>query len=218
MTVEDTLIDQIVKDVMRRLESPDDCVSDSSPSPSSNGTVTCSEKIVTRELLEEIWKTGSQLAIGESSLLTPSARDFLNEQRIVVVRGSNSSAKSDRSSWRIVVHEPFLQFAQQWNDFEVHTSSCFEESLKHFQRVLSQSETGAVFIVENPEVVVCKANREKTIRACHLADASRLEIVWKQFIPNLFCLSPKSFSNFELQSLIRRIVAIDSSSSRRAAR
>lgn len=220
MTVEDALIDRIVKDVMRHLETSSDGTSSSSSPQSSRETVTCSKKVVTRELLEEICIEGSQLLLGESSLLTPSARDFVNEKGIVFSRGSLPTTKTPQASWNVVLHEPFAHLLQRLNDFdvEVRTSSCFEESLTAFRQSLAQNETGAVFIVENPEVVVCKANREKTIRACQITDASRLETVWKQLKPNLVCLSPESFSNFELKSLIRKIVSLDSSSTARATR
>jgi hypothetical protein len=239
MTVNQTLIDEIVTNVLAKLQpaaarivSP---ISKPSPAvvPVSSPSVvipTVAEPkpvfveltaaVITADLLEETVRPGQTLRIGRSSILTPSARDWLHSKRMAWTRqdkhaGVSGSAAGSRFRWQIILQTvtPTVRALQEGlrslaDGWKIELVGQPLEAAALATNLVSTAECdGVVVFTEHAEVIACRANRHERVRAAVMQNSKQWEQVMRTLSANVVCISPIGRSFIELRNLLRDCAA-----------
>jgi ribose 5-phosphate isomerase RpiB len=175
--------------------------------------------VITAELLEQRADGAKRIVIGAKSILTPSARDFLNSRGLDCKRqeadGTSTSARTAaRIDWKAIVVQSTPAVVAALDDAGRSTTDHWErelagtvaEAVAFGVSVVSRAEAVGVVIFSNQaEAAACRANRNRQVRAAVVGDAQSVRRVKSQLGANLFCIAPAGKSYFELRNLLREI-------------
>jgi hypothetical protein len=250
--VNDTLIDDIVKNVLAKLQSassrpvngstaqpvtiPTQSLQKpiSSPVPVRTATVASTpveskptavdliSPVITADVLENAVRPGQALRIGRSSILTPSARDWLNAKRISWTRqdksaasGSTASGSTSKFRWQLVLqtvtpsvqalHEGLRRLADGWKIELV--GQPMEAAALATSLINTADCDGVVVFSEYAEFIACKANRNERVRAAVMHNSKQWELVTRTLGANVVCISPVGRTFVELRNLLRECAA-----------
>ncbi|NIP86142.1 MAG: hypothetical protein GTO03_11470, partial [Planctomycetales bacterium] len=78
MTPPETVIDEIVRRVMQQLSGEEE------PPCSTDGELVLHDPVITAGLLDERLKDARRLVVAPAAVITPAARDVLNQQQVQV--------------------------------------------------------------------------------------------------------------------------------------
>ena len=176
-------------------------------------TVELLAPIITAELLNQSLKAGEMLRIGRGSILTPSARDWLNSKRTVWSRQNKMGPASSipRPKWRMILqtmtptvqalHESLRRLAEEW------TIEIVGQPIEAAQLAMSLVNTaecdGVVIFTEQADLVACQANRSERVRAAVMQNSKQWEQVLRSLGANVVCISPIGRSFMELRNLLK---------------
>lgn len=237
MTTNQALIDEIVTNVLARLQpaavrpvaspvKPPTPVAVTQPTvPAMTPATAVASKpqivelltpVITADLLENAVKPGQALRIGRSSILTPSARDWLHSKRLTWTRqdrgtSSNGSSPTARSAWRLILqtvtpgvralHEGLKNLT---DGFKVElVGQPFEAAALATNLVSTAECDGVVIFTEHADAVACKANRNERVRAAVMQHSKQWELVTQTLGANVVCISPVGRTFIELRNLLR---------------
>lgn len=248
----DTLIDDIVKNVLAKLQPassrpvngssslPVTTQAQSPTKPASSplptrittvaptpvesklATVDLISPVITADVLEATVRPGQALRIGRGSILTPSARDWLNAKRISWTRqdksaGANSSATGSTAKfrWQLVLqtvtpsvqalHEGLRRLADGWKAELV--GQPMEAAALATSLINTADCDGVVVFSEYAEFIACKANRNERVRAAVMHNSKQWELVTRTLGANVVCISPVGRTFIELRNLLRECAA-----------
>ncbi len=207
------LIERIVAEVMGKLR-PAQTNALSSVESKTESRFRLSENIITADLLAESAVGQSIVEVSSRAIVTPSARDWLKQNRIELTRGTTAKASSSQrmSDWLLVVQtageavEAVLDDAGRSGSIgsDRNTASDAASAVKVAVAAVDRGGKCVVFSAE-PEIVACLANRNEKVRAAVVADAAAVDRVKSVLDGNTFVVDPKGRSFFELRNLLRRI-------------
>jgi hypothetical protein len=176
-------------------------------------TVELLAPIITAELLNQSLKAGEMLRIGRGSILTPSARDWLNSKRTVWSRQDKMGPVSSipRPKWRMILqtmtptvqalHESLRRLAEEWT-IEIVGQPI--EAARLAMSLVNTSECdGVVIFTEQADLVACQANRSERVRAAVMQNSKQWEQVLRSLGANVVCISPIGRSFMELRNLLK---------------
>ncbi len=176
-------------------------------------TVELLAPIITAELLNQSLKAGEMLRIGRGSILTPSARDWLNSKRTVWSRQDKMGPVSSipRPKWRMILqtmtptvqalHESLRRLAEGWT-IEI-VGQPIEAARLAMSLVNTAECDGVVIFTEQAELVACQANRSERVRAAVMQNSKQWEQVLRSLGANVVCISPIGRSFIELRNLLK---------------
>ena len=176
-------------------------------------TVELLAPIITAELLNQSLKAGELLRIGRGSILTPSARDWLNSQRTVWSRQDKMGPVSSisRSKWRMILqtmtptvqalHESLRRLTEGWT-IEI-VGQPIEAARLAMSLVNTAECDGVVIFTEQADLVACQANRSERVRAAVMQNSKQWEQVVRSLGANVVCISPIGRSFIELRNLLK---------------
>ncbi|MEZ6046693.1 MAG: hypothetical protein R3C11_14180 [Planctomycetaceae bacterium] len=210
MNVDQNLIDDIVRGVLQQLQP----TSTTAVSSTATGFV-INEKLWTADLLEEQVPAGVKVIQQlPGTIVTPSGRDYLRQQQIKVITGSEtgSSTKSIKPSWKVLVVDASPTFESCWREmnrggaieWSRQRSDCVKAAAKEAISIICRGEAvGALVLTAEPEQVACLANRNKEVRGVATRSAARWKELKSSLKPNLLCLDANQISYMELRQLVR---------------
>lgn len=208
------LVEQIVAEVMRNLVTGGRSVDEFGTLNSQRSTLNLYENVITADLLAENSGGKSAVEVSSRAIVTPSARDWLKQNRIELTRGTNAKASlnQQKSNWLLVVQtageavEAVLEDAGRSGAIGSHreTASDAVSAAKVVVAAVDRGGKCVVFSAE-PEIVACLANRSEKVRAAVVADAATVDRVKSGLDGNAFVVDPTGRSFFELRNLLRRI-------------
>jgi len=207
------LIERIVAEVMGKLR-PAEANARRSVESRTETRFRLSENIITADLLAENAAGRSVVEVCSRAVVTPSARDWLKQNKVELSRGSSAKASSNngKSEWLLVVQtageavEAVLDDAGRSGAIGSHreTASDAASAAKVAVAAVERGGKCVVFSAE-PEIVACLANRNEKVRAAVVADAATVDRVKSGFDGSAFVVDPTGQSFFELRNLLRRI-------------
>ncbi|WP_145258796.1 hypothetical protein [Calycomorphotria hydatis] len=167
------------------------------------------ENVITEEVLKAYVLRTSEVQISSDAVITPSAKDFIKQRRLVVTRSSNSSAEKTATTGLIVTVnvspglKQIVEETRKTKGVKSELMGCVSEAV---QLLVSETKraainTGVVFTLE-PETAACKANRTSGIRAVVVQDQLQIKRVRGQLNPNVWCISPEGRAYFELKQIL----------------
>lgn len=172
--------------------------------------------VITADLLENSVRPGQALRIGRTSILTPSARDWLNSKRTAWSRqerstGANGSKSASRAQWQIILqtvtpsvralHEGLRRLSEGWK-IEI-VGLPLEAAALATSRISTAECDGVVIFTEQAELIACKANRNDRVRAAVIQNSKQWEQVMQTLSANVVCISPIGRTFIELRNLLR---------------
>jgi len=174
--------------------------------------------IITAEVLEQTVRAGQSLRIGRSSILTPSARDWLNSKRTPWSRqdkGGVSSSGGTKVKWQVILQTmtPTVRSLQEGlrrmtDGWKIELVGQPLEAAALATNLVSTAECdGVVIFTEQAELIVCKANRHERVRAAVMQNAKQWEQVMRTLSANVVCISPIGKTFIELRNLLRECAA-----------
>lgn len=174
--------------------------------------------IITADLLEKSVRPGQKLWIGRTSILTPSARDWLHSKqsswsRIEKHGGTASTSMGIRSRWQIILqtvtptvralHDSLRRLSEAWT---VEVVGQPREAVALATNQISTAECdGVVIFTEQAELIACQANRNDRVRAAVIQNAKQWDQVVRTLGANVVCVCPIGRTFMELRSLLRDV-------------
>ncbi len=176
--------------------------------------------VITASLLEETARIGQPLKIGRSSILTPSARDWLRTKRIDWSRidklaGDGSGATKGAARWQLIVQTvtPMVQalhdgLKRQPEGWKIELVGQAAEAATLAIGSISKAEhDGVAILSEYAEIIACRANRNDRVRAAVISDRKQLELTMQHLGMNVVCINPNGRTFIELRNLLRDCAA-----------
>ena len=173
--------------------------------------------IITAEVLERAVRPGQPLRIGRTSILTPSARDWLNSKRMTFSRQDRSLAMAagTRGRWQVILQtvtptvralqDGLRRFSDSW---KVELVGQPLEAAALAVSLINQAECdGVVVFTEQAELIACHSNRNDRVRAAVMHSSQQWEQVLRTLSANVVCISPLGRTFVELRNLLRDCAA-----------
>jgi hypothetical protein len=205
------LVDQIVRDVMEQLRT----LPEARQSSGAAQPIVLHERVITEELLEQQLNGAKRIEVGTNSVLTPSARDFLSQQKIEWQRQSETKSTT-RTDWKAIIVQSTSAVTAALNDLEQSTGTDWKrvingttcEAVSAAVGVICRAEAdGVVIFTGKPESVACRASRNLKVRAAVVGDVRRTESVKTEMGVNVFCINPDGTTYIELRNLLRAVTS-----------
>lgn len=175
------------------------------------------ERVITADVLNAQVPPGSKVIIGPKSIVTPSAQDYLRQNRIIVERGETTTTGGNVSGvrWKILMSSVTDQTARavdvicgQRSQLNREISGSAVEAATSAISAITRAEVAGVMVLTgHPQVVACRANRNAAIRAAVVTDLAGWHQTQTQLKPNVVCISPRERGFMELQNLINKVLS-----------
>lgn len=173
--------------------------------------------MITADLLAQQVVGVREIRIGEKSILTPAAADWLKAKRITWTRGRSRAASTIVSPvsarWCLIQQSvtPVVSGVKDWllkqsTGWRAELSGTVGEAVAQAVGLVAKAEVqGVVIITEAPEAAACRANRNGAIRAAAVAGRSSWTPIRSQLSPNIVCVRPSGLAFMELRNLLKEI-------------
>jgi hypothetical protein len=212
-------VDLIVQRVLEHLGTPGGRAPSETASASASAPVAAprgvhiSEQVVTQSLLAESVNGAKQVRIGPAAILTPSARDFIRNHGIEIIRESSSRSTSTGIRWQVIATVSTPETAAVVEGLRARGISAdlrlvglpAEAASQAISAVCRGEAAKVIVFTSQPEVVACLANRNDRLRAAAVADVAAGERVQKTLNPNLLAIDPSAKGVHELKALLKTI-------------
>jgi hypothetical protein len=167
-------------------------------------------QVITQELLAASATGTSLVRIAGKAILTPSARDFVKQHGIKIVReDASSSGAAATIRWQVLVTKSTPQISAAIDGLsgivcDIRLLGAAAEAAAQAISALCRGEAHQVVVfTEQPELVACLANRNETVRAAAVAETADVERVRLHLQANLLALDPATRSVHELRSILK---------------
>lgn len=198
------LIDQIAQQVLDVLQSR--------PAPSA---VVLKEKVITERLLEEKLNGTKKVQFSTSAVVTPSAKDFLNRNKIEVLTGNQEvslekTAKTN-SDWNLIVGEDSAtvqSVSKSLNNqinMETTKAGCSEGAISAANQSIQNGKT-TIVLANQAALVACKLNRNSSSNAAVIENEEQFKRIQNQMKINVVCIETFGKTSFWLKNLIHTII------------
>jgi hypothetical protein len=187
------------------------------PAPLTGTTdgVKIAGQVITQALLAETPRDGGTVRIGTKAILTPSARDFVSQHGIKIVRESAGSASQSAAHWQAIVTRSSPHIAEAVASLKSAGIVCALRLLGQPQEaadaaisaVCRGEATQIVIFTDHPELLACLANRNGAIRAAVAGDVTTIERSRHDLTANVLAIDPTNKSVHELKSLLKAFSA-----------
>lgn len=176
-----------------------------------------SDPVITADLLAKQPAGVREIRIGEKSILTPAAIDWLKAKRIVWTRGrpraSATVVNPVSARWCLIQQSvtPVVSGVKDWllkqsAGWRAELSGTVGEAVEQAVGLVTKAEVqGAVIITEVPDVAACRANRNEAVRAAAVAGRTAWTAIRSPLSPNVVCVRPSGLAFMELRNLLKDI-------------
>lgn len=218
MTINAQFIDQIVKNVMRemqtRVSTVDTAQSDVRQSPvtqvaDSKGSATAavapmslSARVISEDVLVAANAAGQTISLQPGAILTPSGRDFIRKNGIRLATQANLSE-------RLVATGTFIAVGASTGAMTAASAAGWKTltAATEFEAAsLASAQMADGFVAccgGEPSIVACLLNRNPAIRAAVVTQATNLLTLTTVMSPQVVCLDSSGWSFGEILRLLR---------------
>ncbi len=168
-------------------------------------------QVITGALLTETVNGFRQVQIGPKAILTPSARDFVKQRGIQIIREATAAAKASAIRWQIIVTRSNPQVTAAVESLpqlgvaaSVTLSGLPAEAAAQATSALCRGEAIKVVVfTDQPELLSCLANRNDKVRAAAATNVAVAERIRGSMQANLLAVDPGTRSAHEIKGLLR---------------
>jgi hypothetical protein len=168
-------------------------------------------RVVTHELLVASAKGVSVVRIDAKAILTPSAHDYIRQNKIDVVRDNPATpGQFAKVRWQIIITNSTPQIAIAVEGLSAFGIACEVILLGAATEVAAQAicaicrgeAAQVVVFTEQPELVACLANRNERMCAASVCDLAGVERARRNLQANVLALDPTDRNVHELRTLL----------------
>jgi hypothetical protein len=213
MPAEATLIDEIVTRVLRELRAG--AAAPRAPAEvAAPAEITMTGAVITEESMRQSVGTARRIRVAARAILTPTARDFIRERGIEVIRAPAASVKPVAPSCQVIVTNARPQVAAALAGLRASGFHLAERLLGSAQEAADQGTSAlcrgeaalVIVLTGEPERVACLANRNGAVRAAPVREGVVLAALRESLAPNLFAIDPAGKSQFDLRQLLKSVL------------
>lgn len=232
MATDSALIDRIVSNVLAQLQPPGTpraVTTEPKPAepvpvaPTSVPKPTAIElldPVITAKLLQDRAANAAALRFGPKSLITPSARDWLNNRKVNWSRETaatgTSSGNATPAKRRLLISTvtPTLRTIQGTLSRDFPAWNCdligkATEAVEMIIRLITTAEAELIVVSsDRADLVACYANRSPKVRATVASSADTLTTSAKSLGANVVVFDPTGKSYIELRNILRSCTAL----------
>lgn len=216
--MDQALIDQIVSNVLAQLQPAPVRPAIDAPKPAVPAVVELTAPVITADLLAEMVLAGQPLKIARRSVVTPSARDWLNSRKITWSRidknkntGTSETKATGHGRWQLIVQTvtPNVRSLQEAMKRQPEgwamdlAGQPLEAAAQAIKAIGTAEYDGVAVISEYAEIIACRGNRNERVRAAVITDRNQLELTSRHLGVNLVCINPHGRTFIELRNLLR---------------
>jgi len=207
--MDQALIERIVANVLQQLQPVAAPRAEVAPSTE----VLLDGPVITAELLADRVEAGQTLRIGPRAILTPTARDWLQQRKIRWKRSHRSTNGKEHAATRrqllINTITPAIRTLREslprelpgWKHELLGTAA---EVADIATRAINAAEAEIVVAISDAaDVVACRANRNSRVRAAVVASPEHMRLLVEHLGPNVLVINPRGRSFVELRNLLR---------------
>lgn len=172
------------------------------------GQKSVQKRILTVRDVERLGESVRELVVLPETLVTPAARDALDERQVVLRRESERGTV-ETDLW-VYAHQ--TRFSPQalwavWNRAGLRPQ--LGESVSDWKelRQTLKSECWNVVLTEDVEEALCLLNRDGTIRAVSVSNTSRLGKVLRKVQPNVLVLNPLETGVYQTGQIVIQAIS-----------
>jgi hypothetical protein len=224
MSTEAMLIDEIVARVLRELGTGAIAVSAprapalSTAVPSAVASppaeIALAGAVITQETLRQQAGNTRRIRVAARAILTPTARDYIRERGLDVIRDAASSEAPAAPSCQVIVTSALPQVAAALKGLrsagfhlDERLLGSAEEAATQGTNALCRAEAELVVVLTGePEKVACLANRNGAVRGAPVRDGAALPALRASLQPNLLAIDPAGKSQFDLKQLLKSLL------------
>ena len=186
------------------------------PTDSKPNVIELTSPVITAGLLEAAVKQGQTVRVGRTSILTPSAKDWLNSHKTSWSRqdrssGSGSGAGNGRVRWQIILQTVTANvrtlqdgLRKTSDGWKVELVGQPNEAASLAINLIGTADCdGVVIFTEQAEAIACRANRNERVRAAVIENSKHWEHVMRTLSANVVCINPIGRTFIELRNLVR---------------
>jgi hypothetical protein len=217
MNVTPEQIDLIVQRVVARL-GPSAVAASPEPAAHRNpsgspAALQLTDPVITQALLAETLNGSPQVRISAKAILTPTARDFIRQRGIQIIRETASTKPPASIRWQVITTRSNPQITAALESLpklgiaiDLVLVGLPAEAAAQAISTLCRGEAAQVVVfADQPELVACLANRNERVRAAAAASAAAIERVRIAMQANLIAVDPESRSLHELKRMLTAI-------------
>ena len=216
MNVTSEQVEQIVQRVLEHLGTPAGAapLSDVSPATASvSKEARIAEHVVTQALLVDAANGSKHVWIAPTAILTPSARDFVRNSGIEIIREPAQTKSASSPRWQVIVCTSTPQSVAAVESLKDRGIACdlqlvglpAEAAAQAVSALCRGEAEKTVVFTSQPELVACLSNRNDRVRAAAIADISAVERVQTNLNANLLAIDPNGKSLYELRAYLKAI-------------
>jgi len=209
MTINAEFIDQIVKNVMREMQSrvsPVDGAPKVNKQPSVSAAVhtmlAVNGLVISESVLAGANAAGRTIALQSGAIVTPSGRDFIRKNSITLSTQIAGTGTTSAGGTMITIGSmSSLTTAASAAGWKTQAASTEAEAAS---MAAAKIADGAVTCFGGePSVVACLLNRNSSVRAAVVSRATNFESLMTMMNPHVICLDSGSWSFGELLRLLK---------------
>jgi len=208
-------VEQIVQQVLLKVGTGSGAApSPAAPAAAADG-VKIAGRVITQAILEEAPRGGGPVRIDTRAILTPSARDFVKQHGIKIVRESGASASQATIHWQAIVSRSSPHIAEAIAGLKSAGIVCAlrllgqpQEAADAATSAICRGEASQIVIfTDHPELAACLANRNGAIRAAVANDVATAGRAVRDLAANVLVIDPNQKNAHGLISLLKAFAA-----------
>jgi hypothetical protein len=216
-------IENIVRQVMDRLakdRTPNaqttQILATQQPTKAPIDSEQVASKVITVGELDKLKRTTRQIVVAKGTVITPSARDWLNEKNVNVtwsVNGINKPVNATSKTEQLLLfgnvigHANIAGLLNKLRSKNISVQQIANTGLTavigEMTDGISRGEMRGVLFADKLWQATVLANKPSGVFAVHARDLRELEQIKKQTAVNLLIVNPRGLSEFAMQNMIQ---------------
>lgn len=205
MTISPEFIDQIVKNVMREMQSSVPMTNAAGPMVTSQTatveTLQIGSRVVSENVLIGANAAGRAISLAPGTVITPSGRDYIRKNGVRLASEVGGKSGASTGGTFITIGDTTTSSAASAAGWETLTAQT------EFDAAVLASEKLSTGMVTSfggePSIVACLLNRNPAVRAAVVTRTTNLVALTNAMNPHVVCLDSTAWSFAELLRLLR---------------
>lgn len=203
MTISSELISQIVRNVMREMETHTSPADPAALTTKDTDTFRIEGKVISEGVLAAAQAAGRTISLSPGAVLTPSGRDYIRRNAVrLCSRMAGTTAGGIPGTVILVETASLISSAAAATGWKIVTTSTDFDAASI---AAEQQSPGVVVGCREPSVVACLLNRNPALRVAVVTRETCLETLRSVMNPGIVCLESKSWAFGELLRLFRTL-------------
>jgi ribose 5-phosphate isomerase RpiB len=211
-------IEQIVREVLRRLDAaggtPEAKTSEASP-PSNDKELELTARVIALADVEACPKGIATISVMQGAVLTPAARDYLNQRGVTIRRRVTSGGtQPPPAAQSLVLGLAETEFcpaslmnylANRGIAVQQLAHAGLRSVVREMCDAVALGGQRGLLLTGETAAALCLANRRQGVRAALASDSSAAEKAMQSIAANILVIDPMNTTAFQLQRMAERL-------------